>query len=71
MGGVWALDHLWRRLGVRACMERLLAERRLHPPSERVLFALVPNRALKPLSKLAAWSGSPTPASTQPPTAAI
>jgi hypothetical protein len=54
LGGAWTLDHLWRRLGIRACMERLLAARRLHPRTERVLFALVANRALKPLSKLAA-----------------
>jgi len=54
MGGAWALDHLWRRLGIRACMERMLSARRLHPRTERVLFALAANRALKPLSKLAA-----------------
>jgi DDE family transposase len=54
LGGAWTLDHLWRRLGIRACLERLLADRRLHPRTERVLFALVANRALKPLSKLAA-----------------
>src|SRR5215471_12943073 len=54
LGGAWTLDHLWRRLGIRASMERLLTARRLHPRTERVLFALVANRALKPLSKLAA-----------------
>jgi Transposase DDE domain len=54
LGGAWTLDHLWRRLGIRASMERLLAARRLHPRTERVLLALVANRALKPLSKLAA-----------------
>jgi hypothetical protein len=54
LGGAWTLDHLWRRLGIRASMERLLTARRLHPRAERVLLALVANRALKPLSKLAA-----------------
>src|SRR5215471_16934101 len=43
LGGAWTLDHLWRRLGIRASMERLLAARRLHPRTERVLFALVAN----------------------------
>jgi transposase len=56
MGGTWALDQLWRRLGIQAILERLLARRRLDPRAERVLFAMVANRALKPLSKLACTS---------------
>ena len=54
MGGAWALDQLWRKLHIRDAIERLQTARRLHPRTERVLFALVANRALKPLSKLAA-----------------
>ncbi len=54
MGGVWALDGLWRRLGIDTTLDRLLAGRRLDPRAERVLFALVANRALEPVSKLAA-----------------
>ena len=54
LGGVWALDGLWRRLGMDQTMRRLLKGRRLDPTAERVLFALVANRALAPSSKLAA-----------------
>jgi hypothetical protein len=59
LGGAWLLDGLWRRLGIDAVMRRLLATRRLDDRVERVLFALVANRALKPSSKLAAaeWIG--------------
>src|SRR5919197_910219 len=54
LGGTWALDGLWHRLGIDQTMRRLLAGRRLDPSAERVLFALVANRALAPSSKLAA-----------------
>jgi Transposase DDE domain len=54
LGGIWALDGLWHRLGIDQTMRRLLAGRRLDPSAERVLFALVANRALAPSSKLAA-----------------
>jgi Transposase DDE domain len=54
LGGAWALDGLWRRLGIDQTMRRLLTGRRLDPSAERVLFALVANRALAPSSKLAA-----------------
>ncbi|MEA2587430.1 MAG: hypothetical protein QOH66_357 [Actinomycetota bacterium] len=54
MGGAWALDGLWARLGIDKTMHALLAGRRLDARTERVLFALVANRALEPLSKLAA-----------------
>jgi len=56
LGGTWALDGLWGRLGIGAVMRRLLTGRRLDPSAERVLFALVANRALAPSSKLAAAS---------------
>jgi transposase len=54
IGGAWALDGLWRALGVDRTLERLLSGRRLDPRAERVIFAMVANRALEPLSKLAA-----------------
>ncbi len=54
LGGAWTLDGLWRRLGIDQTMRRLLKGRRLDPTAERVLFALVANRALAPSSKLAA-----------------
>ena len=53
MGGAWALDGLWRELQVDRTLERLLEGRRLDRRAERVIFAMVANRALKPLSKLA------------------
>jgi transposase len=52
-GGAWALDGLWRRLGIDTAIERLLAERRLDARAERLVFAMVANRALAPFSKLA------------------
>lgn len=54
LGGTLVLDGLWRRLGIDAVMRQLLKGRRLDPSAERVLFALVANRALDPSSKLAA-----------------
>jgi hypothetical protein len=53
MGGAWALDGLWRVLAVDRTLERLLRRRRLDGRAERVIFAMVANRALEPLSKLA------------------
>jgi hypothetical protein len=54
LGGTWVLDGLWARFGIGTVMKRLLKGRRLDPAAERVLFALVANRALAPSSKLAA-----------------
>ncbi|MGZ6590077.1 MAG: IS1634 family transposase [Solirubrobacteraceae bacterium] len=54
IGGAWALDGLWRSLKIDRTLERLLEGRRLDPRAERVIFAMVANRALEPLSKLAA-----------------
>ena len=54
LGGAFVLDHLWRRLGIDTAMARLLTGGKLDPRVERVLFALVANRALDPASKLAA-----------------
>src|SRR6266498_1419055 len=54
LGGAWLLDALWRRLGVAEALRELLGARRFATDVERVLFALVANRALAPCSKLAA-----------------
>lgn len=54
MGGVWVLDALWRVLAIDRTLLRLLDGRRLDARAERVIFAMVANRALEPLSKLAA-----------------
>src|SRR3954447_8927827 len=54
LGGAWLLDGLWRRLGIDTILQPLLGCVRREVDAERVLFALVANRALKPSSKLAA-----------------
>ena len=56
LGGAWLLDKLWHRLGIDTLLRRLAAGTRRDPVVERVLFALVANRALAPSSKLAATS---------------
>jgi Transposase DDE domain len=58
-GGPWLLDQLWRRLGIAAILTARLGATRRGISAERVLFALVANRALDPSSKLAAahWVG--------------
>ena len=53
-GGAYVLDGLWRRVGVDGLLAGLLAGNRRDQRAERVLFALVANRALAPSSKLAA-----------------
>ena len=58
LGGVHVLDALWRRLGIdtiiRGAGRNGRGRPRDHAVNERVLFALVANRALAPSSKLAA-----------------
>jgi transposase len=54
LGGVWLLDGLWKQLGVARALIGVLGPRRFSTDMERVLFALVANRALDPCSKLAA-----------------
>ena len=54
LGGAWLLDALWQRLGVDEALREQLGGRRFAIDVERVLFALVCNRALAPCSKLAA-----------------
>ena len=54
MGTVHLLDGLWRQLGVDRALRGVLGPRRFSTDVERVLFALVANRAVDPASKLAA-----------------
>lgn len=58
-GGSFVLDALWRRLELDSTLGKLLAERSFEADVERVLFALVANRALDPRSKLGVerWVG--------------
>ena len=54
LGGAWTLDRLWERLGIGAAIRRVASGRRLDGDAvERVVFALVAQRALEPGSKLA------------------
>jgi hypothetical protein len=55
VGATYALDGLWHRLGIDTAIRTALGGRRADPARvERILFALVANRALAPSSKLAA-----------------
>jgi transposase len=55
LGGAWTLDRVWERLGIGAAIRRVATGRRLDGELvERIVFALVAQRALKPGSKLAA-----------------
>ncbi len=54
LGGAWTLDRIWERLGIGGAIRRVATGRRLDGEAvERVLFALVAQRALEPGSKLA------------------
>ena len=53
LGGVWALDQMWRRMNIEKILKHLLKKRQFETPVERVIFAMVANRALAPSSKLA------------------
>jgi hypothetical protein len=59
-GGAYVLDQLWRRLQIPEAIAKAAAGRRVASGVERLLFALVANRALAPSSKLAAleWARS-------------
>ena len=55
LGGAWTLDRVWVRLGIGAAIRRVATDRRLDGAAvERIVFALVAQRALAPASKLAA-----------------
>ncbi|MFA5593940.1 MAG: IS1634 family transposase, partial [Trueperaceae bacterium] len=53
-GGTYLLDGLWERLGIGGVLKKLAGEREFGVDVERLLFALVAQRALAPGSKLAA-----------------
>lgn len=56
MGASYVLDALWERLGIGRVIRELVSERRRRLDAglvERVIFAMVANRAIEPLSKLA------------------
>ncbi len=54
LGGAWTLDRVWEQLGIGAALRTAATGRRLDGPAvERVVFALVAQRALEPGSKLA------------------
>src|SRR4029453_15456465 len=54
IGAVWLLDQLWQRLQVGTAVRQATDARRFTTNMERVLFALVANRAVAPMSKLSA-----------------
>jgi len=54
IGATWLLDGLWHRLDVGAAVRAAIDARRFTTNMERVLFALVANRAVAPMSKLSA-----------------
>jgi hypothetical protein len=63
LGPVWLLEGLWQRLGVDDALRGVLGARRFATDVERVLFALVANRAVAPMSSFPRRSG---PATTRP-----
>jgi transposase len=54
IGTAWLLDGLWARLEIGTSIKRIADGRRFTTAVERVLFALVCNRAIEPMSKLSA-----------------
>lgn len=53
LGGTWLLDGLWKRLHIDQVLQKNLRQRGYKTPIERLLFAMVADRALAPSSKLA------------------
>ena len=54
IGTAWLLDALWAKLEIGTSIKRIADGRRFTTAVERVLFALVANRAIAPMSKLSA-----------------
>lgn len=52
-GTGYVLQSLWQELGIDKALSKRLSERKYEAPIERVLFAMVANRALNPSSKRA------------------
>src|SRR4051812_27011135 len=59
IGATWLPEDLWRRLDIAGAIRASVDGRRFTTNMERVLFALVANRAVAPMSKLSAaeWVG--------------
>lgn len=53
LGGAWLLHQLWHKIGLDAILEKRFADRKHQTSIERLIFAMVANRALNPSSKLA------------------
>lgn len=54
IGTSWLLDGLWEKLRIASAIKQAADGRRFTTNVERVLFALVANRAIEPMSKLSA-----------------
>src|SRR6266540_1214540 len=54
LGTAWLLEALWAKLEIGTSIKRIADGRRFTTAVERVLFALVANRAIEPMSKLSA-----------------
>jgi transposase len=54
IGTAWLLEALWAKLEIGISIKRIADGRRFTTAVERVLFALVCNRAIEPMSKLSA-----------------
>src|SRR6266508_3872244 len=54
IGTAWLLEGLWAKLEIGTQIKRIADGRRFTTAVERVLFALVCNRAIEPMSKLSA-----------------
>ena len=52
LGGSFFLDQLWKQLEIDKILKKLLKDRDYRTPVERLIFAMVANRALNPSSKL-------------------
>lgn len=52
LGGTWFLDGMWERLEIDQTIKGLLLKRNYDIPLERLLFAMVANRASSPSRKL-------------------
>jgi transposase len=53
LGGAWVLDQIWNKLGLDDILKEILRNRNHETDVERLIFAMVANRALAPSSKLA------------------
>lgn len=52
LGGSFFLDQLWQHLKIDKTLKNLLKDREYSTPIERLIFAMIANRALAPSSKL-------------------